>query len=69
MSAEEDAPRKLLSRAYWAAMAVAALCMAASVVVALWGPRLFPPGPAPAPALARAPARAMESPPDPSGPP
>jgi hypothetical protein len=39
---DDDAPPPVLSRAFWAAMVLAAVSLIASVVVVAFGPRLFP---------------------------
>jgi hypothetical protein len=46
---DDDAPGPVLSRAFWAAMGLAAASLIASAIVAAFGPRLFPLHPAPAP--------------------
>jgi hypothetical protein len=52
----EPAPRRSLPAAFWVMIGFGFVCIAAGVVVGLWGPMLFPakhPTPAAAPKLGK----------------
>jgi hypothetical protein len=54
----EPAPRRGLPAAFWVMIGFGFVCIAAGVVVGLWGPALFPvkhPAPATAPQLGKPP--------------
>jgi hypothetical protein len=43
MGDDDDAPRPVLSRLFWIAIALAFVCIGAGAVVGLYGSKLFPP--------------------------